>query len=91
MAEAEKDPAVTKGESADAPDDAAESPSAVAGIEDLITAGRDRGYVSIEEIETQIDAELTPEQTQELRTELTEQGIDLVGGSGDGPTETETE
>jgi RNA polymerase primary sigma factor len=72
-------------------DDPAEATSAVAGIEDLITAGRDRGFVSIEEIETQIDAELTPEQIRELRSDLTEQGIDLVGSADEGPTETETE
>ncbi|MFY9487347.1 MAG: sigma-70 family RNA polymerase sigma factor [Solirubrobacterales bacterium] len=73
----------------DAADDASEG-SSVAGIDDLITAGRDRGYVSIEEIETQIDAELTTEQVQELRTELIEQGIELVGGDS-APTEVETE
>ena len=53
--------------------------------------GRDRGFVSIEEIEQQIDAELKPEQIQELRQDLTEQGIDLVGSADEGPTETETE
>jgi RNA polymerase primary sigma factor len=72
-------------------DDPAESSSSIAGIEDLITAGRDRGFVAIDEIETQIDAELTPEQIQELRSDLTEQGIDLVGTVNEGPTETETE
>jgi RNA polymerase primary sigma factor len=72
-------------------DDPAESTSSIAGIEDLITAGRDRGFVAIEEIEAQIDAELTPEQIQELRSDLTEQGIDLVGTVNEGPTETETE
>lgn len=72
-------------------DDPSEGASSIAGIEDLITAGRDRGFVSIEEISQQIDAELTPEQIQELRTELTEQGIDLVGSANEGPTETETE
>jgi RNA polymerase primary sigma factor len=91
--EKEKVPA----ESADVPefaaeeDDSADSQPAVAGIEDLITAGRDRGYVSIEEIEQQIDAELTPDQIRELRSDLTEQGIDLVGSADEGPTETETE
>lgn len=72
-------------------DDPAETTSSIAGIEDLITAGRDRGFVAIDEIETQIDAELTPEQIQELRSDLTEQGIDLVGTVNEGPTETETE
>ncbi len=72
-------------------DDSAESSSSIAGIDDLITAGRDRGFVSIEEIEQQIDADLTPEQIQELRTDLTEQGIDLVGSADEGPTETEAE
>jgi RNA polymerase primary sigma factor len=72
-------------------DDPAESTSSIAGIDDLITAGRDRGFVAIEEIEAQIDAELTPEQIQELRSDLTEQGIDLVGTVNEGPTETETE
>lgn len=72
-------------------DDPSESTSSIAGIEDLITAGRDRGFVAIEEIEAQIDAELTPEQIQELRSDLTEQGIDLVGTVNEGPTETETE
>jgi RNA polymerase primary sigma factor len=72
-------------------DDPSENSTAVAGIDDLITAGRDRGFVSIEEIETQIEAELTPEQIQELRSDLTEQGIDLVGSANEGPTETETE
>ncbi|MBJ7459908.1 MAG: sigma-70 family RNA polymerase sigma factor, partial [Thermoleophilaceae bacterium] len=38
-----------------------------------------------------MDAELTPEQIQELRSDLTEQGIDLVGTVNEGPTETETE
>ncbi|MFT4048335.1 MAG: sigma-70 family RNA polymerase sigma factor [Solirubrobacterales bacterium] len=75
----------------DTDDDAAESTTSVKGIDDLITAGRDRGFVSIEEIEQQIDAELTPEQIQELRQDLTEQGIDLVGSANEGPTETETE
>src|SRR4249919_498379 len=77
-----------------APDEAAgstEGSSSITGIDDLITAGRDRGFVSIVEIETQIDAELTPEQIQELRTDLTEQGIDLVDDDGKAPTETETE
>jgi RNA polymerase primary sigma factor len=71
--------------------ESAEGSSSIAGIEDLITAGRDRGFVAIEEIEQQIDAELTPEQIQELRQDLTEQGIDLVGSADEGPTETETE
>jgi RNA polymerase primary sigma factor len=71
--------------------EAAEGDSSITGIEDLITAGRDRGFVAIEEIEQQIDAELTPEQIQELRQDLTEQGIDLVGSADEGPTETETE
>lgn len=74
-----------------AEEEAVESTSSVTGIDDLITAGRDRGFVSIEEIEAQIDAELTPEQIQELRQDLTEQGIDLVGSANEGPTETETE
>lgn len=64
--------------------------SGIGDIDDLIAAGRDRGFVSIEEIETQIDAELTTEQIQELRTDLTEQGIDLVGGA-DAPSEVEVE
>lgn len=72
-------------------DDPTEGNNSIAGIDDLITAGRDRGFVSIEEIEAQIDAELTPEQIQELRQDLTEQGIDLVGSANEGPTETETE
>jgi RNA polymerase primary sigma factor len=72
-------------------DDPSESTSSIEGIDDLITAGRDRGFVAIEEIEAQIDAELTPEQIQELRSDLTEQGIDLVGSANEGPTETETE
>jgi RNA polymerase primary sigma factor len=72
-------------------DDPTEGGSSITGIDDLITAGRDRGFVSIEEIEQQIDAELTPEQIRELRSDLTEQGIDLVGSADEGPTETETE
>ncbi|MGB0873273.1 MAG: sigma-70 family RNA polymerase sigma factor [Solirubrobacterales bacterium] len=91
MAEPAKDTAADKVPAPAVTDDAVESSNAVAGIEDLITAGRDRGYVSIEEIETQIEADLTPEQIQELRTDLTEQGIDLVGSADEGPTETETE
>jgi RNA polymerase primary sigma factor len=101
MAEPQKDKDVSDDSAevkpADAPefagsaDDPAEESTAVTGIEDLITAGRDRGYVSIEEIEQQIDSELTPEQIQELRTDLTEQGIDLVGSADEGPTETESE
>ncbi|MFY9265145.1 MAG: sigma-70 family RNA polymerase sigma factor [Solirubrobacterales bacterium] len=62
----------------------------IAGIDDLLAAGRDRGYLSIEDIETQIDAELTAEQVQELRTELIEQSIELVGGKS-APTEVEAE
>ena len=72
-----------------ASEDSGES-SGIGDIDDLIAAGRDRGFVSIEDIETQIDAELTPEQVQELRTDLTEQGIDLIGGK-DAPTEVEAE
>jgi RNA polymerase primary sigma factor len=72
-------------------DDPSEGNHSIDGIDDLITVGRDRGFVAIDEIETQIDAELTPEQIQELRSDLTEQGIDLVGTVNEGPTETETE
>ncbi|HEX7437407.1 MAG TPA: sigma-70 family RNA polymerase sigma factor, partial [Caldimonas sp.] len=64
--------------------------SSIGDIDDLVAAGRDRGYVLIEEIETQIDAVLTADQIQELRTDLTEQGIDLVGAA-DAPSEVETE
>ncbi|MBK5229889.1 MAG: sigma-70 family RNA polymerase sigma factor [Thermoleophilia bacterium] len=64
--------------------------SGIGDIDDLVAAGRDRGFVLIEEIETQIDSVLTPEQIQELRTDLTEQGIDLVGAA-DAPSEIETE
>lgn len=88
MAEAQKQPTPDE---TPAGDDPTESGTSIKGIDDIITVGRDRGYVSIEEIETQIDAELTPEQIQELRTDLTEQGIDLVDTPDDGPTETETE
>ena len=88
---AEKPAAPDVPEFAGSTDDPTEGTSSIAGIEDLITAGRDRGFVSIEEIEQQIDAELKPEQIQELRQDLTEQGIDLVGSADEGPTETETE
>jgi RNA polymerase primary sigma factor len=91
MADTDKDKKVTETPAAKAGDESTEnsgeSSVSIAGIEDLITAGRDRGFVAIDEIETQIDAELTPEQIQELRTDLTEQGIDLVGGTNDAPTE----
>ncbi len=90
MTDQEQPKGSKEGEVPESVDDDSSS-SSVAGIEDLITAGRDRGFVSIEEIEQQIDAELTPEQIQELRTDLTEQGIDLVGSADEGPTETETE
>jgi RNA polymerase primary sigma factor len=77
------------GETPGTPDESAEE-SSITGLEELIAAGRDRGFITIEDVETQLDSSLTPDQIQELRTELTEQGIDLAGADA-APSETEAE
>ena len=64
--------------------------SGIGDIDELIAAGRDRGYVSIDEIEAQLDTELTSDQIEELRADLGEQGIELTGGA-EGPSEVEAE
>jgi RNA polymerase primary sigma factor len=47
-------------------------------VEELIAGARERGSLSIEELEAQLDAELSDEQVEEIRGELAEQGIELT-------------
>jgi RNA polymerase primary sigma factor len=60
-------------------------------LRELIAAGHDRGFVTIEEITTCLEeVEVTKEQVSELHGHLVEQGIDIVGPDGkpvSGPSE----
>ena len=60
-------------------------------LRDLIAAGHERGFVTIEEITTCLEeVEVTKEQVSELHGHLVDQGIDIVGADGKpvaGPSE----
>src|SRR5690606_13757111 len=52
-------------------------------LRDLIAAGHERGFVTIEEITTCLEeVEVTKEQVSELHGHLVDQGIDIVGADG---------
>ncbi|MBX5440262.1 MAG: RNA polymerase sigma factor RpoD [Solirubrobacteraceae bacterium] len=52
-------------------------------LRDLIAAGHERGYVTIEEIQACLEeVEVTKEQVSELHAHLVDQGIDIVGADG---------
>ncbi len=63
------------------PPETTEEQGRPADVEELIAGARERGSLTIEELEAQLDAELSDEQVEELRGELAEQGIELVAAA----------
>lgn len=52
-------------------------------ISELIAGARERGYVTREDVENQLESELSESQFDELRGELVEHGIELADSTGD--------
>src|SRR2546421_2767755 len=60
--------------------------SEVEELQVLVTEGRERGYLTYEEIATCLEeAEVTKEQAQELHAHLVEHGVEVVSENGGQP------
>lgn len=56
----------------------ADAPTEATDLDALIITGRQRGWVTIEELETQLDTDLSEEQVDEMRAEFVEQGFEIL-------------